>query len=175
MVDGRRHDELATLYGALKHDLYTVAFGLARERSAAEDAVHDVFASLARADAPPLRFATLDDARRYLVRACVHRVRDARRRRRPEPADDATLAAAPARDGDPLAHAAGQDEAARLRATLLDLPEEQREVVTLHLHGGLKFREVAELLAIPLDTATTRYRLALQKLARRLGAPRMRE
>jgi len=48
---------------------------------------------------------------------------------------------------------------------LLDrLPDDQREVVSLHLHGELTLREVAETLHIPVNTAKSRYRYAIDKL-----------
>jgi len=48
---------------------------------------------------------------------------------------------------------------------LLDrLPQEQREVVSLHLHGELTFSEIADALHIPVNTAKSRYRYAVEKL-----------
>ncbi|MSR47564.1 MAG: sigma-70 family RNA polymerase sigma factor [Planctomycetes bacterium] len=174
MVEPRQQEALAALYRALK-GVFTVACHWTRERAAAEDAVHDVFAVMARPAAVLPSFQSENDARRYLVRAVVHRVQDSRRRRRPESAEGARLAAEPAAGGDPFAAAVAADEATRLRALLRSLPDEQRQVVVLHLHGGLKFREVAELMQIPLDTATTRYRAALKKLSSWLCAQRVKE
>jgi RNA polymerase sigma-70 factor (ECF subfamily) len=37
-------------------------------------------------------------------------------------------------------------------------------VVVLHVFEGLTFRETAEILGIPQDTAASRYRYALEKL-----------
>ncbi len=173
---------LERTYHELKHDLFTVALHLTGERHAAEDVVHDVFVALARRGgergiehgvAWAVELPTHEDARRYLVKACIHRARDLGRRRATAhvTADgDGALARVSAPDGDPLPRLLGDDEATRVRSALRELPAEQREVVTLHLHGGLKFREIAETLAIPLDTATSRYRYALQKLRMRLGA-----
>jgi RNA polymerase sigma-70 factor (ECF subfamily) len=44
------------------------------------------------------------------------------------------------------------------------IPQEQRQVLVLHLWGGLSFVEIANILAIPANTAASRYRYALQKL-----------
>ncbi len=171
-------DRLASLYLALRHDLFTVACHLTGERAAAEDVVHDLFAGLASRPRELPAFPTLADARRYLATACAHRVRDRERRRRPERASEVQLATAVAASGgdlDPFVGAAAADEAQWVRASLAQLPAEQRAVVTLHLHGGLKFREVATTLAIPLDTATSRYRYALAKLARLLAGSQVEE
>jgi len=47
---------------------------------------------------------------------------------------------------------------------LSSLPEEQREVVILHVFEGLTFTETGELLRISADTAASRFRYAREKL-----------
>lgn len=44
------------------------------------------------------------------------------------------------------------------------LPSDLREVVLLKIWGGLTFRQVAETLGVPLPTAASRYRYALERL-----------
>ncbi len=44
------------------------------------------------------------------------------------------------------------------------LPYNQREAITLHLQGDMKFREIAEFQDVPLKTALSRYRNGLLKL-----------
>lgn len=44
------------------------------------------------------------------------------------------------------------------------LPEEQRTLMQLKLWEGLTFDEIAEAQSIPLNTAASRYRYALEKL-----------
>ena len=39
-----------------------------------------------------------------------------------------------------------------------------REVVTLKIWGGLTFREIADTIGVPLNTAASRYRYALEQL-----------
>jgi RNA polymerase sigma-70 factor, ECF subfamily len=56
-------------------------------------------------------------------------------------------------------------ELAELVSTALaGLNPDQREVVELKLYGGLTFREIAEVTGVPLPTAATRYRAALERL-----------
>ncbi len=50
-----------------------------------------------------------------------------------------------------------------------ELPEEQREVVTLKVLADLTFREIGAVMGIPENTAISRYRRALEKLRARLG------
>ena len=51
-----------------------------------------------------------------------------------------------------------------LRRALGDLPEDQREVMVLHVWGELTFSEIGELLGVSSNTAASRYRYALAKL-----------
>ena len=48
------------------------------------------------------------------------------------------------------------------------LPEEQREVVTLHLWGGLTFAQIAQMTGVSINTVAGRYRYALAALQRKL-------
>lgn len=48
------------------------------------------------------------------------------------------------------------------------LPEEQRSLMQLKLWDGLTFDEIAEAQSIPLNTAASRYRYALEKLRTQL-------
>jgi RNA polymerase sigma-70 factor, ECF subfamily len=62
-----------------------------------------------------------------------------------------------------------QDErASQIEAALKTLPEYYREVISLKIWGDLTFEEIAETLDIPMNTAASRYRYALEKLRRTL-------
>jgi len=52
---------------------------------------------------------------------------------------------------------------------LQDLSKEQREVVTLHLWGGLTFKEIAAISGESINTIAGRYRYALQAMQRKLA------
>jgi RNA polymerase sigma-70 factor (ECF subfamily) len=51
-----------------------------------------------------------------------------------------------------------------LRRALAELPDDQREVIVLHVWGELTFSEIADLLGVSSNTAASRYRYALAKL-----------
>jgi len=55
-----------------------------------------------------------------------------------------------------------------LRSALCELPLEQREVLLMHIWGGLTFGEVAAVLAVSPNTIASRYRYALTAIKRRL-------
>lgn len=52
-----------------------------------------------------------------------------------------------------------------LMAALSLLKEEDRQIVLLHEAGGLKHREIAESLKIPLPTVLSKYNRAIKKMA----------
>lgn len=56
------------------------------------------------------------------------------------------------------------EELRQVAGALAALPCEQREAITLHLQGNLKFREIAEFQQVPLKTALSRYRGGLLRL-----------
>ena len=57
-----------------------------------------------------------------------------------------------------------KEDADRIEHAMEELTEDQRKVVKMRIHEGLKFREIAERLEIPLGTVLTRMRTSLQRL-----------
>jgi RNA polymerase sigma-70 factor (ECF subfamily) len=51
-----------------------------------------------------------------------------------------------------------------IQRALAELPEEQREVITLKIWGELTFAEIGEALEIPANTAASRYRYGVSGL-----------
>ena len=60
-------------------------------------------------------------------------------------------------------------ESARVRRALASLTAVQREAITLAYYGGYTYREVSELLDVPLGTVKTRMRDGLVRLRDTLG------
>lgn len=99
-----------------------------------------------------------------------------RRQRRPdhEPLHENTMSV-PATHPSP-SHALEQREAvASVQAAVARLAEAEQQVFLLRVAGELSFEAVAATLAIPVGTAKTRMRSALQKLRARLGASPLKE
>jgi RNA polymerase sigma-70 factor (ECF subfamily) len=66
------------------------------------------------------------------------------------------------------ATAEDKDVARVVTQSLATLSEEQREVVTMHVWGGLTFAQIAEATDTSINTVAARYRYALKALQRRL-------
>ncbi len=86
---------------------------------------------------------------------CLQKLRQAKR-----------SAAVPFEDWETFLGAAPGDEADRLILDqfIRELDETERQLVVLHAVAGLKHREIAALLNLPLATALSRYHRALKKL-----------
>ena len=90
---------------------------------------------------------------------------DTMRVRRPQPVDPDTLLARIGAGADNPEHLAVLDESAtELRAALRRLPADQARAVVLAGIAGLSASQVAAREGIPLGTAKTRIRTAMQRL-----------
>ena len=149
------------IYELHKDHLLTLARALTGDRSEAEDIVHDVFVAFARV-VPQLRLRT--SLRAYLSVSVCNRVRDLARTRvrhgpSPSPAHGESFALTT-----PDVQATNAELTERLRAALLALPSDQREVVLLRSRAGLPFKEIARYQGIGVNTAQARYRYGIDKL-----------
>ena len=64
----------------------------------------------------------------------------------------------------PLDQAQGEERRQQVRASVERLPDFLREVVVLAYYQGLKYREIADVLGIPVGTVKSRLHAALVKL-----------
>ncbi len=133
--------------------LHNYAFALSGSQEEADDVVGEVMVALARQGR---RLARVREPVAYLFAAVRNRVRTRWRRgwRR---------AGAPPADGGATDSQQLQDGVA-VREAVLALPLEQREVVVLHVWGGLTFDEAGRVVGVSANTAASRYRYALEKL-----------
>jgi RNA polymerase sigma factor (sigma-70 family) len=148
------------------------AYGLARtivaDPGTAEDVAQEAFVRA-------WRYAASYDARRgtvltWLLTIVRNVAVDRLRPRQPEPLDPELLASKlqlhDARAATDEYSAVAERE--RLRQALAVLPAEQRRALLLAAYFGRTAGEVAELEAIPLGTAKTRIRTAMQRLRDRM-------
>lgn len=156
-----RPEALAELYDRHATALFRHALALVRRRAEAEDLVQTVFVKLATTDAELLGVRTPAS---YLHRMVHTAWLDARTRQVTggRVTDHVTSGAA-------SSTAPTFDAAIDLERALDELPEEQREVIVLHLVDGFSFREVGRLTGVSMFTAAARHRLAIRKMRLRLG------
>ncbi len=154
-------DALQRIYEKYRDYLLTLAMALVNDGGTAEDVVHDVFVSFAQSGA---KFRLYGNLRSYLATCVVNRIRDQMRARKRwgSSLDDGLPLES---DGEPPEGRILSDERSQLIArALAQLPDEQREVIALHLNGQLKLREIARLQEVPLTTVRGRYRHGIERL-----------
>jgi RNA polymerase sigma-70 factor (ECF subfamily) len=154
-------DALQRIYQKYRDSLLTLAMALANDGGTAEDIVHDVFVSFAQSGS---RFRLHGSLRAYLATCVVNRARDQMRspKRRSHTLDEEMPLES---DFDPPDGRLLSNERSRLVArALARLPDEQREVIALHLNGQLKLREIARVQNVPLTTVRGRYRHGIERL-----------
>ncbi len=154
-------DALRRIYEKYKDDLLRLAITLLRDRSLAEDVVHDVFVSFAGTVGTFHLSGTLKG---YLSTCVANSARDRNRLRSPKDAGPDVVEAAGSDSDGPMEQAIGREESDGLQDLLARLPYEQREVIVLHLHHEMRFREIAKALGISINTVQSRYRYGLDKL-----------
>lgn len=153
---------LCRIYEKYRDDLLKVAAALLNDRSGIEDVLHDVFVTFAQNTG---QLELKGSLKGYLAICVANRARDRNRTQRRRGSIDLGQARpdAPIPCG-PEQRAASQETAARLDAAMADLPDEQREAVVLHVQSKMRFRDIARLRGISINTALSRYRYGLEKL-----------
>jgi RNA polymerase sigma-70 factor (ECF subfamily) len=101
----------------------------------------------------------------WLCGVCRHKAADYRRKRARRQALASTRPAEVLPESEsPQGHLLEHEAKELLRRALKRLPDEQLEVFVLHAVEDLPMKDVATLLGCPLDTAYTRYRVAVQRV-----------
>ena len=59
-----------------------------------------------------------------------------------------------------------EQEFRRINQLLSEIPDEQAEIIRLRFFGDKSFREIADILSIPLTTAKSRFAYGLEKIKR---------
>jgi len=154
-------DALRRIYEKYKDDLLGLAVTLLRDRSAAEDIVHDVFVSFARACGTFRLSGTLKG---YLSTCVANEARDRNRLRAGRDAGLHSAQSPVLNSPGPAEYVMSCEESEKLQDLLARLPYEQCEVIVLHLHQGMRFREIAKALDVSINTVQSRYRYGLEKL-----------
>ena len=149
------------IYHRYKDDLLTVAMALLADPHAAEDCVHDVFVHFAGA---PADMRADRNLRGYLMRCVANRAKNLLKRQQLQPVHPLDEQDCVDEQDCPEGRLIVSQESMRIFEAFAKLPAEQREVVSLHIHGQMKFREIAEQLDVSINTAQSRYRYGIEKL-----------
>ena len=152
---------LEQIYDKYEPFLVTIATALSNNIDVAEDVVHDFFLSfVTSAD----KIKVNGHLKAYLAVSVANLTRDRLRRKQRESAGlnrDIQIAS---KATDPEQAAIRREESLKLYRVISQLPYEQREVIVLHLHGNMKFTQIATLRNASANTIRSQYRYGMSKL-----------
>jgi len=131
------------------------------DRNAAEDVVHDVFVSFA---ASVDKLTIRKSLKAYLASSVRNLARDRFRSKKRHGEKLKEMHPAEADTNTPDELASRKEGELLLRNAIAQLPYEQREVVVLHVRGGLTFRRIAAMQEVSINTVQGRYRYGIEKL-----------
>lgn len=156
--------EIIARYG---RRVYALAKSRCQRADTAEEVTQSVFATVAS----KLGTGGYTEQGRFeswLFRVAMNRVRDEMRRlkRQADPTDPASMGGVAAVEADAVDRS---PTLAKLRTAMRELPDADREIVELRHHGGMSFKQMAELLHEPLGTLLARHHRALKKLKQLMG------
>jgi len=155
-------EALLAIYQRYKTYLLSVAMATVCDLDRAEDAVHDVFVSLAQ---KRREFRFRGNLKACLAVAVVNRTRDLLRRQSIRTAasldPDAPIISPSAV---PEQTAMLNEQCRKLAVALGHLPAVQREVLVLRHKAGLPLREIAKVQQTGISTVHARYREGLKTL-----------
>jgi RNA polymerase sigma-70 factor (ECF subfamily) len=147
------------IYLKYKDDLLTIARSLVCDMNTAEDCLQEAFVSLV-SDGCKVH----DNLKGYLLSCVVNRARDHLRRRDARSNCQVNMETQWFDLVDPAKVLADDDHKKAVTRALEKLPREQREVIVLHLQGDMKFRQIAAMLEMSINTVQSRYRYGIEKL-----------
>lgn len=146
------------LYNDMKLPVFTVICRIVSDKNTAEDIMQDLFIKLYCS--PPAE--SIKNLRAYIFQTAHNLAIDSTRKIQFDKlSDDISDNKIPFEDcvGIRL----------DIEKAMQQLNTEEREIVTLHLNAELKFREIANIMEIPIGTALWRYRKAINQLKNNLS------
>lgn len=153
--------DLSRVYDTFAETLHAFLLGMTRHEADARDVLQAVFLRLAR---EPETLHGVRDPRAFLLRMAHRQFIDLTRRRAARERCHESFAAETSCIFEPTGDPDADARSAELEEMLATLPEAQRAVVLLRIWEDMTFEEIARALDIPLHTAASRFRYALEKL-----------
>jgi len=151
----RQGDKIAfeELYKDLRTPIFTIIYRITWDKTISEDILQEVFLKLFLSPPNPL----IKKPRAYLFQIARNLAIDSMRAQSQHMSLDEIADTIPQPLNDLLPQTDIDD-------ALKSLPAQECEIVTMHVIGELKFREISELMKIPLGTVLWKYQKAITKL-----------
>ena len=156
-VAGGDRDALAELYQRTRAAVYGLALSYLKNAQDVQDLTQDVYVQVWDCAE---QYRPTGSAMGWLLTVCRNLcLMRLRREERHAALSEEEWDAIPARES-----GLDADERALLQGALANLADEERRIVLLHAVTGMKHREIAALLELPLPTVLSKYHRALKKM-----------
>lgn len=154
---------LEQLYDLTNSAIFAYALSLTRNRFDAEDVMHDCFVKVYESAA---QYKSHGKPMAWMLtiakNMCYQRLNQSKRFADVKDEDIERMF------GDNTS--VNADDRMTLKACLSQLTAVERQIIVMHAVGGMKHREIADMLGIPLSTTLSKYNRALDKLKNMIGA-----
>jgi RNA polymerase sigma-70 factor (ECF subfamily) len=155
-------DALRRIYEKYKNDMLKLSVALVNDVTAAEDIVEDVFTAIAGSAA---KIKSQGNLKKYLSTCIANRIRNYKRdRQRHKSSGIEEADCIVSNTKRPEQWAILTEEMELLGNALVQIPYEQREVVTLYMQADMTFRQIAKIQNTSINTIQGRYRYGMDKL-----------
>ena len=162
-------EQLAAAYDAYATGLYHYGLMILADHSAVQDAVQQTFVKLAARGEQISRIVSCNGYLRTAVRNECYRI--LRQRKHAGNVNLESVAILEPVDREAL----DRERQREIEQALHSLPADQREVTHMKVYEQMTFQQIANELGISINTVTSRYRYAMDKLRRLLGPGRPME
>lgn len=155
-------EALGILYERYEGPVFRFLFGMLKNRHRAEDALQETFVQAVRKS----EAVNPESFRGWLFTVAQQQAALLKRKEKRVPSriDLPGLLGLPSRSDEPATVYSRGADAKMVMSLLAELPDAQQAVIRLRLFDGLRFREVAERLGCPLNTALARMHDGLKRL-----------
>ena len=159
LVSVRNGDMAAfeALYEEMNRPLFTIILRITRDTALSEDILQELFLKLYLSPPKPST-----NPRAYLCQMARNLAIDSVRRQKPQ-VDWEQAEEMSCHLSDDFSQILDIEDA------MQSLPQRESQIVTLRINGGLKFREIAAAMEIPLGTVLWAYQKAIEQLRIILG------
>lgn len=154
-------EAFSLLYTELSKFVYAVSLNILHDSFLAEDCVHDTFLHI-RSSANRFEDGKNVKAWVYAIARNVS-LTIYKTQKRVTPLDDEIMATFSVDD-----FSEKSDTAVLVRKLISQLDERDREIILMHVNEGMKFREISDVLNMPLGTVLWRYNYILSKLKKQI-------
>lgn len=156
-IAGGEREALAELYQRTRAAVYGLALSYLKNAQDAQDLTQDVYVQVWDCAA---QYRSTGSPMGWLLTVCRNLcLMRLRREERHAALSEEEWDAIPAQEC-----GLDADERALLQGALASLADEERRIVLLHAVTGMKHREIAALLELPLPTVLSKYHRALKKM-----------